>query len=89
MFFVLIRHTVADFSAWKKVYDAHLPFRQKAGLKENHVLHGADDANEVVTLFSASDLDKVREFAESADLRQAMQKAGVIGRPEVSILKEG
>jgi heme-degrading monooxygenase HmoA len=31
-------------------------------------------------------LDRARQFAQSAELREAMQKAGVIGRPEVSFL---
>src|SRR6266480_1215614 len=34
---MLIRHKVADFAKWKPVYDAHLPARQKAGLKEEHL----------------------------------------------------
>jgi hypothetical protein len=40
MNYVLVRHKVADFSKkWKPVYDAYLPARQKAGLKEEHLLH--------------------------------------------------
>ena len=51
MNFVLIRHEVADFAKWKPVYDAHLPARQKAGLKEEHLFRNADAPNEVLLLF--------------------------------------
>jgi hypothetical protein len=89
MSYVLVRHKVADYSAWKKVYDAHLPVRQKAGLKENQLLRGANGSNEVVVLFSTNDLERAKEFAESEDLRSTMQKAGVIGRPDVSFFEAG
>ena len=48
--YLLVRHKVADFSKWKPVYDSHLPARQKAGLKEVHLLRNIDDPNEVVLL---------------------------------------
>jgi hypothetical protein len=43
----LVRRKVADFSKWKAAYDANLLTRQKAGLKEKHVLCNIDDPNEV------------------------------------------
>ncbi len=87
MSYILVRHKVADYSAWKKVYDAHLPVRQKAGLKQNQLLHGSNGSNEVVILFSTDDLGRAKEFYESEELRVTMQKAGVIGRPDVSFLE--
>jgi uncharacterized protein YeaO (DUF488 family) len=83
----LVRHKVADFAKWKPHYDAHLPARQKAGLKELHLLRNADDRNEVILLFEADDLQKVREFAASADLRERMQEAGVVDKPDIYFLE--
>ena len=37
---------------WKVAYDAHLPARQKAGLKQEHLLRNIDDPNEVILLFA-------------------------------------
>jgi len=84
--YVLVRHKVSDFSKWKAAYDAHLPARQGAALKEEHLLRNTDDQNEVVLLFEAKDLQKAREFASSADLREAMQKAGVADKPDIYFL---
>ena len=84
--FMLIRHKVRDFPEWKRGYDAHLPKRVEAGLTEKHLLRGAHDEHEVVLLFEAKDLNRAKAFAESADLRQTMQKVGVLDKPDVYFL---
>ena len=84
--FLLIRHRVRDFADWKRGYDAHLPKRAEAGLTEKHLLRGASDANEVVLLFEAKDLSRAKAFIESADLRAAMQKVGVVDKPDIYFL---
>lgn len=84
--YMLIRHKVRDFSVWKPGYDAHLPRRVEAGLTEAHLLRGAHDPNEVVILFRAADLGRAQAFVESADLRETMQKLGVVDRPDIHFL---
>jgi hypothetical protein len=84
--YVLVRHKVTDFGEWKPVYDDHLPMRVAAGLTEKALLWGADDPDEVVVLFEAEDLDRARAFVASADLKETMQKAGVVGAPDISFL---
>ncbi|HEY5770513.1 MAG TPA: hypothetical protein VIS71_11770 [Terrimicrobium sp.] len=85
--YVLIRHKVADFSKWKPAYDAHLPARQEAGLRDVHLLRNIDDPTEVVLLFEAEDLRKAREFTVSSDLAEKMQEAGVVEKPDIYFLK--
>ena len=84
--FLVIRHKVKDFAAWKKAYDLHQPSRQQAGLTERHLLRGADDPNQVIMLFEARDLQKAREFIASPDLRDAMARAGVADKPDLYFL---
>lgn len=84
--FLLIRHKVRDFSEWKQGYDAHLPKRAEAGLTEKQLLRGANDANEVVMLFEANDPGRAKTFVESADLREVMQKVGVLDQPDIYFL---
>ena len=86
MNYLLVLHKVADFSKWKPVYDAHLPARQAAGAKELHLLRNIDDPNETVILFEVEDLQKAREFSASDDLRERMQEAGVIDKPDIYFL---
>lgn len=86
--YMLVRHKVRDFTEWKHGYDEHLPKRNEAGLKEKYVLHNDQEPNEVVVLFEAADLGRARDFAESADLRETMQRVGVIDKPDIYFLRE-
>jgi hypothetical protein len=88
MNYILIRHKIADFGKWKPAYDAHASARAAAGLKEERLLRNIDNPNEMILLFSAQDLNKAKEFAGSDDLRQKMQQAGVIDKPDVWFLKD-
>jgi hypothetical protein len=37
-------------------------------------------------LFEAEDVQKAREFGNSSDLREAMQRAGVVDKPDIYFL---
>lgn len=80
--YLLIRHKVSDFSKWKASYDSHQPARQEAGLTEKYVLRTIDDPSEVVLFFEVKDIEKAKEFGASPGLREAMQKAGVVDKPD-------
>ena len=82
MTYLLVIHKVADFTNWKKGYDDSLAARQQAGLKERYLLRNVDDANEVILLHEAEDLQKAKEFVSSPDLREMMQQSGVLGEPK-------
>jgi hypothetical protein len=86
MTFMLVRSKVRDFKTWKIAYDAHQPMRLGAGLTEKYLLRGADDANEIVILFEAQDLNRAKAFAASADLRERMQESGVVDKPDIYFL---
>ena len=86
--FVLVRHKVRDFAEWKRGYDAQLPKLNEAGLTEKHLLRNANDENEVVLLFEATNLSRAKAFAESADLRDARQRVGIVDEPDIYFLNE-
>jgi hypothetical protein len=88
MNYVMIRHKVKDFKKWKAAYDAHGAAREGAGLKEYCLLRNSKSRNDVYILFQASNLARAKAFCASADLRAAMKKAGVTGKPELSILAD-
>jgi hypothetical protein len=86
MSFMMIRHRVKDYAAWKLGYDAHEPARAQAGLTEKYLLRSADDPNEVVILLEAKDLERAKAFASSPDLKAKMQEVGVVDKPDVYFL---
>jgi hypothetical protein len=83
---ILVRHKVSDYSKWKSAYDSHSAARQEAGLKEERLLRNVDDPREVILLFEVKDLEKGRQFAASVSLREAMQDAGVVDKPDIYFL---
>ncbi len=86
--FVLVRHKVRDFNAWRAGFDAHTPTRTAAGLSTRQVLHSADDPNEVVIVLEASDIERAKGFIASPDLRDTMQSFGVVDKPDVYFLTD-
>lgn len=85
--YMIIRHTARDFSEWKTGYEAHKPSREAAGLTEKHLLQDANNPNVVTLIFEAEDLQRAEAFCQSDDLREAMQRVGVVGKPDIHFLK--
>jgi len=83
---MIIRHRVQDFGKWKAAYEAHQQTRTAAGLKDLHLWHNIDDPNEIFLLLESADVAKAKAFAASADLKEKMTGAGVIGPPEIFFL---
>jgi heme-degrading monooxygenase HmoA len=79
---------VKDFAAWKPLYDGHESTRKVSGSKGARVFWNADDPREILILFLWNDLPDARKFASSEDLKQRMQQAGVIDKPEISFFEE-
>jgi heme-degrading monooxygenase HmoA len=58
------------------------------GAKVSFVFRTAEDPNHLVTLTQFENLESAKNFADSDELRTAMQKAGVKGQPEIYFLEE-
>jgi hypothetical protein len=76
---LLIHHRVEDFATWKAGYDDDKAARDQAGLKELHILQGADDPNFVALLFEVDDAQKAHDFIQSDALRATMDQIGAAG----------
>ena len=86
--YFLVQISVEDYDKWKSVFDEGGATRQAAGSKGGFVLRNADDPNQITILLEWDNLDNARAFAGSDDLREAMQRAGVTGPPNVYFLDE-
>jgi heme-degrading monooxygenase HmoA len=85
--YILVRHKVADYPKWKPAFDEHSATRQANGSRGGQLFRNANDPNELVILFEWDDLERARQFAQSEDLRQAMQRAGVADQPDIYFLE--
>ena len=86
--YVLVRHKVEDYAKWKPFFDQHGATRQASGSLGGRLFRNANDPNELVVLFEWDDLEKARQFAQSNDLREIMQRAGVADQPDIYFLEE-
>jgi hypothetical protein len=86
MTYMLVRHKVADFSSWKRVFDSHSAAQQEAGLRVEKVLRNVGHPNEVFLFFQVTDLEKARGFVSSPQVPEAQQQSGVLDKPDIYIL---
>jgi quinol monooxygenase YgiN len=85
---LVVRHRVANFEAWKKVFDEMTATRKEHGWTSHIVYRDAADPNMVTIVNRMKDVDGAKRYGGSPALREAMHKAGVQGTPEVFFLQE-
>jgi heme-degrading monooxygenase HmoA len=88
MQYALVRHKVADYDKWKPSFDEHGTTRKANGISGHQLWRNIDDPNELLILVEVDDLEKVRQFVQSNDLQEAMQRSGVADQPDMYILDE-
>ncbi|MBL9144854.1 MAG: antibiotic biosynthesis monooxygenase [Verrucomicrobiaceae bacterium] len=74
---VLIIHEVADYPAWKTIFDSAAGIRKEAGERSYQVLKYDTDANKIVHFSAWTSLADARAFFESPRLVKIRQEAGV------------
>lgn len=87
--YLLVRHKVTDYEKWKSMFDAHSVTRQANGSRGGQLFRNASDPNELVILLEWDVLERACQFAQSEELREVMQQAGVIDHPTLYFLKDG
>jgi quinol monooxygenase YgiN len=85
--YVLIIHEVADYPAWKQVFDGAAGIRKEAGERSYQVLCYQNDPNRIVHFSAWTSIDAARLFFESPRLMKIRADAGVKA-PEFIYLEE-
>ena len=75
--YVLIIHEVADYPAWKKIFDAAAGIRRAAGERSYQVLKYEQDTNRIVHFSAWTSASAAKVFFESPKLVQIRREAGV------------
>lgn len=88
MAIVIASHKVKDFSTWKPYFDADAKRRKEMKIKVLKECQKADDPNEVYFIWEVDDLSQFEAGARDPELRAIMDKAGVIGDLNITVLKE-
>ena len=74
---VLIIHEVADYPAWKTIFDNAAGIRRDAGERSYQVLKYQDDPNRIVHFSVWTSLENAKSFFESPKLVKIREEAGV------------
>ncbi len=82
---IFLQHRVADYDSWRPVYDEDGERRSAAGLSEIGVYRKTGDENLVLLVWGAENVEGFQAMFTSDELKDKMQKAGVISEPEVWI----
>ena len=73
----LVRHRVADYDAWRAVYDNFAPIQAEHGVRAHQVLRSLDDRNEITVVHTFDSIDAAKAFFAMPEIRKAMGEAGV------------
>jgi opacity protein-like surface antigen len=80
-----IHHEVADYSAWRKVYDAFAGGQRKLGVTRQAVYQSIENPNDVTVTHDFRTTEKAKAFLSSPEVKSTMDKAGVKGTPKIWI----
>ena len=80
-----VRHRVEDFDQWSTGFKEHGEVRRSHGATGDRVLR---DGNQVLALIDFPDAASAAAFQADPSLRDAMQHAGVVGAPDISVWTE-
>ncbi len=87
--YLLVRQKVTDYEKWKSAFDAHSLTRQANGSRGGQLFRNASDPNELIVLLEWDVLERARQFAQSEEWHEVLQRAGGVDHPTISFLKDG
>ena len=82
MKYMLVRHKVADFDVWKKVFDSHAEAQAEAGFTLDRIMRNTADPNEIFVLLNVSDPAAADAFVNSPQAEEGAELAGVLDQPD-------
>jgi hypothetical protein len=83
-----IHHRVKDYDAWREVYDEFADVQKANGVTHESVHRAKDDGNDLLVIHGFATVDEAEEFFALAELREAMQRGGVEGEPQIQIYED-
>ena len=81
-----IHHEVADYSAWRKVYNAFAGGQRKLGVTLGRPsIQSIEDPNDVTVTHDFEDPGEGKGIFSAPEVKSTMDKAGVKGTPNIWI----
>jgi hypothetical protein len=80
---LFVRHTVSDYTTWRKAYDEFDATRRRMGVTSDGVYQLDGNPNDITIYHEFDSMDAAKALAQSTELREAMGRGGVTGTPTV------
>lgn len=77
-----VRHSVEDFDGWSIGFKDHADVRRSHGATGHRVLR---DGNHLLVLIDFPDSAAATAFQADPSLREAMDRAGVVTAPDITV----
>ena len=82
---LFVRHQVSDYATWRAVYDNFAVTQKQLGVTAEAVYQADGAPNDVTVTHEFGSVAAAKAFTESAEMREAMGNAGVVGAPTIWI----
>ena len=86
---MFVRHTVSDYKTWRKAYDDFAPVQKAKGVKAEAVYRAVENPNDITVTHEFATIEAAQAFAESAELKNTTQNAGVAEAPTIWFTNSG
>jgi hypothetical protein len=83
---MIVTHKVKDYSIFKKTYDSVIDLRKSNGELSDRLSH--QRPNQLTLIFTWNTIANAQKYAHSPELKASMDKAGVVGTPDIHFLNE-
>jgi hypothetical protein len=85
MIYLNVRHTVKDYDKWRPFFDGDKGRRLAAGATGDEMVYrDADNPNIITIIFGWDTIENAQKFVRDPKLAEVMEKAGVIGQPQLA-----
>ncbi len=84
---VILSHKVKDYGQWRPFFDADIQRRKNFNIIGEKVYKSVEDPNHLYIRFEANDSSAIDKLLNDPELAEKMEGAGVISKPEVTILE--
>jgi hypothetical protein len=80
---MFVRHTVADYAAWRRIFDGFASTQEALGVTDKAVYQTAGNENDITVTHEFATVEAAQAFAGSPELKAAMHDAGVTSAPTI------
>ena len=86
MVILAVQHKVANFDAWKKVFDQNPP--KMGGALFHRVNRMLSDPDTVAVVAGFKSAEEAQAFTAAPELAASLKQAGVVGAPRIEMYDE-